>query len=268
MKFARVLAIIWFGLCCTDLILAFEASADSAVVRFWGAQNNRILRVALLEVDSSSGVVRTVQIYGSCQDANPSLDRLEAECVMTRSVNILQHDKDTLVYQVVEGASRGIMTFKCLGQVVEITSDFFDGSREIKFSGKGTSYIVTNAGRQVFSLETGPSRLVVNTAIGLTEFLYRDGETYESSWLVGGPNGLEAAVTTDGSGYYKIEMPSYGDPGEFSHRIEVWTDRPSRGTLRSAAINSYLLPAGTFDFIFPFFAPTPQEILEQAAAAQ
>jgi hypothetical protein len=101
-----------------------------------------------------------------------------------------------------------------------------------------------------------------------TSFAYEEGERFVSVSTRTPTVEHNATVQTDGQGYYKIEMPPYGDPGEFSHRIEVWTDRPSRGTLWSAAINSYLLPAGTFDFIFPFFAPTPQEILEQAAATE
>jgi hypothetical protein len=127
---------------------------------------------------------------------------------------------------------------------------------------------IRSEGAFVRRITYGPTQIQSQTEHGRTSFEYDGTGNFTRATITNPQAELNAAVSEIGSNQFVVEMPSYGDPIPFSHRFELWLYSDIEYDLIDAAINSYLLPAGTFDFIFPFFAPTPQEVFEQAAAGE
>lgn len=265
--FARHMIVALFTL-VIGLDAASSESLSTIAVYVWGPINNRVLLIAEIEVDDESGLIQSIRYSDNCASERPNLEAVPDDCHEAGRLYLKQSDETHLTYEMNRRDREGEIRFVTRSESLSVSSDFFQGERRIEFSPEGDAYTVIRAESASYQVRAEQTYLSVNSPRRSTFFLYEAGTKLTSVSSRTPSVRRQATVQTDGEGYYKIEMPPYGDPGEFSHRIEVWTDRPSRGTLRSAAINSYLLPAGTFDFIFPFFAPTPQEILQQASSRE
>jgi hypothetical protein len=238
------------------------------VVYVWGAVNDRVLKIAEIKTNNRSGMIEKVRLYDNTGADRPSLPNYRDGAVLQSITELIDTSSGTYEYEIRDRNGAKRLLFEDHTNTVVIRSPKLGLNTSISFLPDTDGFTACEEGRRQYVVAIEPSAVQFSSSDRKTIFEYRHGSIRRIVSRYSSGRERIATVTGAINGHYIIEMPPYGDPGEFSHRIEIWTDRPSRGTLRSAAINSYLLPAGTFDFIFPFFAPTPQEVFEQAAAGE
>lgn len=261
--------------CVRTALLAITISSQtfavspqqSILVYVWGPVNNRVLRVVQITVDPRSHLIQEALIYDNLGDDRPDPASFIESVSRVGSIAAVSTDSGELRYVLDEKHRSGTISFIPEPHDIRVTRDYAESDVTIRFKEDRRGYSAESNGTLDYDLKVEDAGITFDFGEQVRVFEFSGG-TYKAVLLKNGPWRAEGIVSSQSPGHYIIEMPPYGDPGEFSHRIEVWTDKASRGTLRSAAINSYLLPAGTFDFIFPFFAPTPQEVFQQAAAGE
>ena len=245
-----------------------NATEAKTLVFVWGPINNRVLQIAEIQTDSDSGLITEVRLYDNSGVRRPSTTDYAEQATLVREHKLVTRTDRVLEYMLIDSQDQQLLRFVVTDEQIVVTGDGFEHSRRIVFHSDSLGYEVYTGSVLAYQLraEQESLRLVANELE--TQYIYTGEVLDKVSRRYKDTVPRIASVDGASSGHIVVEMPSYGDPGEFSHRIELWPYEMPRVTLESAAINSYILPSSIVSLIFPFFAPTPQEILEQAAATE
>lgn len=263
----------WLIVCFAFLYIGIvipKASATDfrSVLFFWGPINDRVLSMAEVELSPETGIIDSIKLYDNLGPRRPSYADYSETARLVGENKLIRRTDNSLEYALMDSKGEGVLRFEWQDGFLLASGYGLDRPRKIFIDSDSLGYLVYTEGGLAYGLRAENSSIKLIAGEFETLYVYRDGTLRTISQQYTGLKARTAMVELEADNYAIVEMPPYGDPGEFSHRIEIWADALFQGTLTSAAINSYLLPSSELHFIFPFFAPTPQEILEQAAAAQ
>lgn len=231
----------------------------------WGAMNNRVLTVMEYIFDEETGLVEELRMYdnGSVQRPELTAER-DPESLIGRARLVSRTDSE-IRYESWGRYISDNIRFQFRDYGLLISADNWDSPVRVEFDDDGRGYTKWRDEESISALAVTETKVTTEGSGNgrRLELIYDEDGNYTLSRQTRGEYSWEATVQPGPEGYYLVEMPPYGDPADFSERWEVWTDRRSRGSLLSGVVNSYFLGWSGDEYIWPFFLPTPGEILAE-----
>ncbi|MFP4331021.1 MAG: hypothetical protein ACLFP6_09910 [Spirochaetaceae bacterium] len=254
-------------LLAAGVITLFTAAVEAApvLVYEWFHPHNRVRDVLLIERDEERGLITRVRTFRYTPERRPvSTEELLAEGELIAETRLLEESGETLRYKRDTGSREDEIEFRVSDRSI-LFQPGEDGSQfSYQINPDRVSADYARDGEKFAELSFEFGSIIYSNSLGDQVFLVDESGTYRAGiWRVKDLQ-QRTQVTLRQDGSYILETPNYGDPIPFLSRHEVWARPGPRVDLTTAIINGALLPLGAFEYLFPFFAPTPQEVLAAA----